>query len=660
MGFFGPPNIKKLESKGDIEGLIKALKFEASGQEAYDIRDQAAGALIRLGEPSVKFLIEALKNRNRYAREQAALALGKIRDARAVEPLLQVLVDENGSGRGEAALALGEIGDTRVVEPLIQALKNEDTGVRKDAVIALGKIRDARAVEPLLQVLMDDIDESIRDQAAWALGEIGDVRVVESLIQALEDKARSVHLLVAEALSKIGDTRAILPLTKALKDEHRHFVQGNRVVQGDRMEQAWKKIAEDERAVEFLIQVLNDEDNYIRTKAAGALVNIGESSVESLIKVMDDNDVNARGLAAKALGNIGDARAVEALVDALKYDYNDGVRVFVAEALGKINDTRAVAPLIQALRDEDSYIRTKAAGALVNIGESSVESLIKVMDDNDVNVRMRAAETLDKLHWKPSTESNWALFLIAKQNWSQVEKLGKPVVAPLIDVLKDVDAGVRKSAVIALGNIGDASILEPLIKALKDGDAGVRMNAVIALGKLGNTKALEALVDALKDEDAGVRKSAVIALGNIGDARAIAPLLEYMFANPDPTTGHEEKALRKMVSNSNLTEDIIRIAAKAAEFQTFYVEQIREDPLECLEDSNRVVKALCSNKSPVISNLLILISQRSNIPVTISSGPDDRYEEIVDFSQQRQMAIDELTQRGSPPYDPSAFLKASE
>ena len=133
-----------------------------------------------------------------------------------------------------------------------------------------------------------------------------------------------------------------------------------------------------------------------------------------------------------------------------------------------------------------------------------------------------------------------------------------------------------------------------------------------------------------------------------------------MFANPDSTMEREEKALRKMASNSNLTEEIIRIAAKAAEFKTFYVEQIAEDPLRCLEDSNRVVKTLCSNKSPVISNLLILISQRSNISVTMSSGPDDRWEEMVDFSKQRQMAIDELAQRGSPPYDPSAFLKASE
>lgn len=89
MGFFGPPNIKKMEAKGDVEGLIKALKFDAPQNEGYDIRRRATQALIKIGEPSVKSLIQALKIRRRHVREQVAQALGTIGDVRAVESLIQ-------------------------------------------------------------------------------------------------------------------------------------------------------------------------------------------------------------------------------------------------------------------------------------------------------------------------------------------------------------------------------------------------------------------------------------------------------------------------------------------------------------------------------------------------------------------------------------------
>ena len=49
---------------------------------------------------------------------------------------------------GAAARALGKIGDARAVEPLIQKVLGSQV-----AVESLGKIGDARAVEPLIQTL---------------------------------------------------------------------------------------------------------------------------------------------------------------------------------------------------------------------------------------------------------------------------------------------------------------------------------------------------------------------------------------------------------------------------------------------------------------------------------------------------------------------------
>ena len=64
-------------------------------------------------------------------------ALGKIGDARAVEPLITVLKDVNSNTREGAAIALGRIGDARAIEPLEQALTDDNAFVRETATLAL-------------------------------------------------------------------------------------------------------------------------------------------------------------------------------------------------------------------------------------------------------------------------------------------------------------------------------------------------------------------------------------------------------------------------------------------------------------------------------------------------------------------------------------------
>ena len=55
-------------------------------------------------------------------------------------------------------------------------------------------------------------------------------------------------------------------------------------------------------------------------------------------------------------------------------------------------------------------------------------------------------------------------------------------MAPLIPLLTDSEAGVRRQAAWALGSLGDARALEPLLTALKDTDAAVRRQAAWAVG----------------------------------------------------------------------------------------------------------------------------------------------------------------------------------
>jgi len=183
------PNIEKMEKKGDIEGMMKAMDYPNAG-----VCIGAQEALIRIGEPAVETLIRALKDQERaQVRYNAITVLGWIEGKRAVGPLIQALKDESSSVRQLAARVLGEKGDSRAVEPLIQALKDEDTAVRKTAAGALGELGTAEAVEPLKRALQDT-NGYVQKAAKVALKKMG-VETHEKGIQTLEELCTEMGIL---------------------------------------------------------------------------------------------------------------------------------------------------------------------------------------------------------------------------------------------------------------------------------------------------------------------------------------------------------------------------------------------------------------------------------------------------------------------------------
>jgi HEAT repeat protein len=83
---------------------------------------------------------------------------------------------------------------------------------------------------------------------------------------------------------------------------------------------------------------------------------------------------------------------------------------------------------------------------------------------------------------------------------------------------------VRRKAATALGQLGDARVVEPLIAALTDADTDVRSAAVAALGQVGDARAVEPLIAALGDHSSNVREFAAEELGKFADNRAAMPL----------------------------------------------------------------------------------------------------------------------------------------
>ena len=129
------------------------------------------------------------------------------------------LLDQDSPLSGSIALALGRLGDTQAVEPLIQLLEHKPHDVRAFAAWGLGLLRDQRALEALMRRMEDKTKENVivRNYATWAFGELvstlreqGDSRRVEQLVQHLlqrledKDERYKIRKSAAKALAKIN------------------------------------------------------------------------------------------------------------------------------------------------------------------------------------------------------------------------------------------------------------------------------------------------------------------------------------------------------------------------------------------------------------------------------------------------------------------------
>lgn len=305
----------------------------------------------------------------------------------------------------------------------------------------------------------------------------------------------------------------------------------------------------DAGAVEPLICALEDDRSEVREASARALGRLtARDAVEPLIRAVGDSDWRVRDAAARALGQLGDRAAVEPLRLALGDD-SLWVGKDAAEALGLLGDARATDPLVAAVRDDRRpFVRAAAASALGQLGDpSGLACLVTALRDHNCDVRWAAATALDRLGWRPDRAAAAATYWTALRKWDKCAEVS--AIEPLIAVLDDEQAHVRRGAACALGCIGNSEASDPLVELLTDRDRSVRAAAAEALDGLGWRPAgenAEAAYFVAKEQWAKCVTSAAVepllvsfqsdsraysqlriadVLGRIGDARAIDPLV---------------------------------------------------------------------------------------------------------------------------------------
>lgn len=303
---------------------------------------------------------------------------------------------------------------------------------------------------------------------------------VEGLVKALEHDNYLIRKEAARSLKKVGDERAVESLIKSLKYENWQseftLLTSVREFSAEAL-----GIIGDERAVQPLIQAMNEDvDEEVRWKSAWALGQIrDDSAIDALIEAMNSDSWRVRENAAKSLGNIGDKKALQPLINALD-DKEWRVRKVVAVSLGKLADEKAVKPLLKTLNDDDADVQRKTIEALEKMGDSAFQPLMDLFEkEENWYIRTKAAEVLGDIG-------------------------DKRAVKPFLEVLskkkkKDRNRFVRGRVIEALGKIGDLRAVEALFNALDDETLFVRQKAEEALLKIRSEYANEIIQ--FKNED---------------------------------------------------------------------------------------------------------------------------------------------------------------
>jgi HEAT repeat protein len=366
-----------------------------SDAELNKVNKVVTDALFRIGAKKTEPLIAALKERDRLTRYRAASVLDRFGwqpsndmngaafyvfkaqwnkcveiGAPAVFPLCDVLRDESGDVRAGAARALGQIGDARSVSSLAAALEDKEENVRSEVANALAKIG-----KTALETLVTSLESRYWWEPALALAGIGDVRAIAPLIHGFGDQYRRESAV--RAVVGFG-AAAVAPLIAALDNQTDH-----------EQEEALMKIGTP--AVIALIGSLKEGSGRVRYRTAWTLGQIGDRrAVEPLVEALNDNQMIVSLNAARALDEIGwrPSRDVKgAAYWVAKKEWNKCIEMggfsveplilrvkcgveSAAGALGQIGDARAVEPLIAAL-DAEWPMSKAAAESLVHLYQSA-------------------------------------------------------------------------------------------------------------------------------------------------------------------------------------------------------------------------------------------------------------------------------------------------
>jgi len=200
----------------------------------------------------------------------------------------------------------------------------------------------------------------------------------------------------------------------------------------------------------------------------------------------------------------------------------ESVEVFVSSDPGE----GTVGDLLELLRSEDNAgLRNSAVEAVTRLGKRAAAPLIRLLHDADADVRKFVIDAMGSIN---------------SMDFAQ----------PLLSALRDSDVNVAAAAAEHLGNLGDARVVPELIKAIVTNASELfRFNALAAIGKLATPAPVPDEIKQLAENDL-LRKAVYECLGSIADDSAVALLMEGLGVRQNSSRNAAVMALFRMYSRS--------------------------------------------------------------------------------------------------------------
>ncbi|HET8635152.1 MAG TPA: peptidylprolyl isomerase [Gemmatimonadales bacterium] len=379
--------------------------------------------------------------------------------------------------RSTAAIAIGRIGDARGLDLLVRGMSDPDTTVRLAAVFGLGLLRDTAAIGPILERLRA---EPVLD--------------LSSAVEAMTTLAKIGGPQVGDIFRAILDGRAALDLS-ALELLRRQIAL-----------ESWR--LGPDAPVASLLPLVSDTSSDMRWRAVYSLSRLRPvSAARRLAEAVRDPLAYTRAAAVRAFtpGYVDSAglgrTTIARLLTPLLTDDNAGVRIAALRAVGALGDTSLVGRVADRLDDPMPNVRVAAIQALGDLGGPvAARELGRMLDGKPVFAMGRAAlialarvDTAAARPWLAtwSARPDWAGRMAAAE--AGAAYAGRPAL------LDDRDPRVASAALLAWSSSEDPPGQDLLAEArtrLRSSDAVVRAVAAGILARVHDPSDVGALADA--------------------------------------------------------------------------------------------------------------------------------------------------------------------
>jgi HEAT repeat protein len=554
-------------SEGIIRGLIESLRDPENAGK----RNSATEALIRIGQPGVPILLQALEREtDADVRLSLVNLLGDVRSPEAFAVLLRMVSAEGDVNiLSSVVTSLGKYRDPAAIPVLLRALARDDIWLKFHLIEALGEIGDRAALPAILPLYPE---KALRKPVLEAIGKIGDVGTVNFLLKVIGEDEK-LNLTALRALIRLAEAdkpkvveaaerhlirrrfRESFPSSKipALiehlratpKREVKNFIlrflgwSGDAralaplleyVEQPDSMEAAALSLIEfgpsaSAAVLDRLVAVEDEETTALLLRVAQVIG--GEAAIPPLIGFLDHDSGVIRRLAIEALGQMPNPGTVDYLIAKLD-DPDIGCQQAAVNSITALLTAHpevragALGRLRHLLASRSVPEKLNALSILVNVqGEGYPDELLLASKDGEPTIRQKAMSLMGRF-----AESRFAdQLILALADESTIVRIAaiealvsvrpEQALGPLISALEDSDVWIRTAAAQALGEYEDDAAIEALMRHLEGDQAPVRIAIIEALGKSARPRILPVLERCLQSDDIEIRKAALLAMARV-------------------------------------------------------------------------------------------------------------------------------------------------